>query len=85
MWDFMHFLSDVFTVAKVGFVIKQNKCGVSFPSTHPLKPLVLKIQVCFTICFTEFKKPQLHYTGESTAVLLYFMVTMQTHPFAGLE
>jgi hypothetical protein len=43
--------SDVFTVAKVSFVIKQNKCGVSFSSPHPLKPLVLKIQVSFTICF----------------------------------
>jgi hypothetical protein len=27
--------SDVFTVAKVSFVIKQNKCGVSFSRTHP--------------------------------------------------
>jgi len=82
-WAFSE--SNLFTVANVSFVIKQNKCGVSFSSTHPLKPLVLKIQVWFTICFTEFNKPQLYYRDASTAVLMCFMVTMQTHPFATLS
>jgi hypothetical protein len=66
---------------KTRFNGKQNNCGVSASSMHPMKVPVHKIQPCIMLC-RRVCEPQLPYMDVNAEVLLQLVLMMQAFLFA---
>jgi hypothetical protein len=77
-----HLRVHVTTEIKPRFVAICSKCGVYFSMKHRTKVPVSKFHSCFTVCCRSVCESQLFHMVDNAAVLLHFVLTVQTRPLA---